>query len=157
MIWTTQAGGSPYARALVKLAASPPRPGLPSTRRACGSARPWYFDPTPNENSEFDVQQTLYADLPYSQQTAYFKGSPPDLLEVGVRGSAVSTGSSTDRPSFGGPSRVWACRRHERTPHGRRDGGRRLRFHPRRRSAAQRWPRRPSRPATTITWPTPWR
>ncbi len=55
-----------------------------------GVERLWYFDPTPTNHSEFDLQQTLYRDLSGVQQTSWFNGAPPDLLEVGYRGSTVA-------------------------------------------------------------------
>jgi hypothetical protein len=55
-----------------------------------GVERLWFFDPTPTNNSEYDLQQTLYRDLTGTQQTNWFNGSPPDLLEVGYRGNTVA-------------------------------------------------------------------
>ncbi|MEX0887166.1 MAG: hypothetical protein WD009_12090 [Phycisphaeraceae bacterium] len=68
---------------------------------------PWYIDTTPWDHSEFDFSgtgtsqnawagQTLYRDLSASQQSAWFNGSPPGLMEVGYRGAADS-----DSPAFG--------------------------------------------------------
>jgi hypothetical protein len=56
-----------------------------------GSERNWYFDPTPTNHSEYDLQQTLYRDLSATNQTNWFTGSPPDLLEVGYRGGLSDT------------------------------------------------------------------
>ena len=56
-----------------------------------GSERNWYFDPTPTNHSEYDLQQTLYRDLDAGDQTDWFNGSPPDLLEVGYRGGLSAT------------------------------------------------------------------
>ena len=56
-----------------------------------GSERNWYFDPTPTNHSEYDLQQTLYRDLAAADQTNWFTGSPPDLLEVGYRGGLSET------------------------------------------------------------------
>ncbi|NLE39254.1 MAG: tandem-95 repeat protein [Pirellulaceae bacterium] len=53
--------------------------------------RNWFIDPTPLDNSEFNMAQTLYRDLSSTNKTAWFNGSPPDLLEVGYRGSALSS------------------------------------------------------------------
>ncbi len=55
------------------------------------SERKWYFDPTPTNHSEYDLEQTLYRDLHASKQTGWFNGSPPDLLEVGYRGNVSAT------------------------------------------------------------------
>jgi len=59
-----------------------------------GVERDWWFDPTPAENSEFNLTQSLYRDLSPAQQTAWFNGSPPEVLEVGYRGSAVNGGAA---------------------------------------------------------------
>ncbi len=50
--------------------------------------RLWYYDPSPLNNSEFDMQQTLYGDLSAAAQNLYFNGSPPNQLEVGYQGLA---------------------------------------------------------------------
>ena len=55
-----------------------------------GVDRLWYFDPTPTNHSEYDLQQTLYRDLTGGQQASWFNGAPPDLLEVGYRGNTVA-------------------------------------------------------------------
>ncbi|QDU70947.1 hypothetical protein [Mucisphaera calidilacus] len=65
-----------------------------------GNNRLWYFDSTPEDNSEYDIEQTLYRDLSASNQSNWFRGSPPDLLEVGYRGDAKSTSSSTVRDGY---------------------------------------------------------
>lgn len=49
--------------------------------------RDWYFDLTPSDNSEFDMQQTLVRDLTPQQRSAYYNGSPPELLEAGYYGN----------------------------------------------------------------------
>ncbi len=49
----------------------------------------WFFDPTPFDHGEYDLQQTLYRDLSGLQQTQWFNGAPPSLLEVGYRGHTV--------------------------------------------------------------------
>src|SRR5262245_12422422 len=49
--------------------------------------RNWYFDPTPLNHSDFNMQQVLVRDLTASQQTMYYNGAPPALLEAGFRGS----------------------------------------------------------------------
>lgn len=50
----------------------------------------WFFDPTPKDNSEFKMGRDLYRHLSASQKVEWFRGSPPDLLEVGFTGSASS-------------------------------------------------------------------
>jgi len=59
-----------------------------------GVERDWWFDPSPTNNSEFNIQQTLFRDLTGTQQNNWFSGSTPDLLEVGFRGSAVGGGAA---------------------------------------------------------------
>ncbi len=58
-----------------------------------GSERLWYFDQTPTDHSEYDLQQVLYGDLNAANQSggasAWFNGAPPSQLEVGYRGSTV--------------------------------------------------------------------
>ena len=49
--------------------------------------RDWYLDPTPGNDSEFDLTQTLYQDLSPAQQLAGYSGETLEpLLEVGFRG-----------------------------------------------------------------------
>lgn len=52
--------------------------------------RNWWIDPTPTNNSEFNLGQTLYRDLSNAQQTGWYAGNVPDLLEVGYQGAANS-------------------------------------------------------------------
>ncbi len=49
----------------------------------------WFLDPTPEDHSEFAMQQILYRDLPNNTQTFAYSGSPPDLLEAGYWGDAL--------------------------------------------------------------------
>ncbi len=56
-----------------------------------GVERNWFFDPTPTNHSEYDLQQTLFRDLDSGDQSDWFSGSPPDLLEVGYRGGLSET------------------------------------------------------------------
>lgn len=55
-----------------------------------GGERLWFFDPTPFDHSEYDLQQTKVGDLTATDRTAWFTGSPNQLLEVGYRGDAVA-------------------------------------------------------------------
>lgn len=49
--------------------------------------RNWYIDPTPTQNSEFNLSQTIYSDLSMAEQTAGFDGTNLiPQLEVGYRG-----------------------------------------------------------------------
>ena len=59
-----------------------------------GSPRDWWFDPTPANDSEFDLSQTLYRDLTAAQKTDWFAGSPRPVMEVGYRGNAVGGGAA---------------------------------------------------------------
>ena len=59
-----------------------------------GSERDWYFDPTPMNNSEYDMQQTLVRDLTAAQEAAYYNGSPHDFLEVSYWGDATASAPS---------------------------------------------------------------
>lgn len=54
--------------------------------------RTWWVDPTPFDNSEFDMTQTLFRDLTNAQQTGFYSGNTPDLLEAGFAG--VPNGSA---------------------------------------------------------------
>jgi len=56
-----------------------------------GQARPWWLDPTPGDDSEFSIHQTLYRDLSAADQAAYFNGSPPEVFEAGYRGAAEAS------------------------------------------------------------------
>ncbi|TWU29863.1 dockerin type I domain-containing protein [Bythopirellula polymerisocia] len=63
------------------------------TKDSNGNWRDWFFDPTPFDNSEFDMQSTLVRDLsPLAADRAY-GGSPPALLEAGFSGVATSPAS----------------------------------------------------------------
>ncbi|WP_428390009.1 hypothetical protein [Mucisphaera sp.] len=64
-----------------------------------GNARLWYYDQTPGNNSEFDIEQTLYRDLTGTQQANWFNGAP-QLFEVGYRGDARSTAPAAARNGF---------------------------------------------------------
>ena len=59
-----------------------------------GTERAWYFDPTPMNNSEYDMQQTLVRDLTAANEAAYYNGSPHDLLEVNYWGDATASAPS---------------------------------------------------------------
>ena len=50
--------------------------------------RPWFFDPTPLDHSEFDMQQTLTRDLNAGSQTGIYNGTVQPLLEVSYFGLA---------------------------------------------------------------------
>lgn len=69
-----------------------------------GVERLWYFDPTPTNHSEYDLQQTLYRDLNATNQSgganAWFNGAPPDLLEVGYRGNSAAGAPAAAQNGF---------------------------------------------------------
>jgi len=52
------------------------------------SDRTWYIDQTPFDNSEYTMSQTLYRGLSAANKTAYYNGTPPDVLEERYVGSA---------------------------------------------------------------------
>ncbi len=65
------------------------------TRNGLGGAeRDWFIDPTPADNSEFDMRQSLWRDIPTStQQDFYNTTAPADVpatFEIGYQGVAVS-------------------------------------------------------------------
>ena len=51
----------------------------------------YYYDPTPWDDSEFDMAQKLFRDLTNEQASDRFKGNVPDVFEAGYRGAAKST------------------------------------------------------------------
>lgn len=50
----------------------------------------YFYDPTPDDHSEFELQQTLARDLSPAQQNLFYDGNVPDLLEVSYHGDAVA-------------------------------------------------------------------
>lgn len=61
------------------------------------SGRNWFIDDTPLDNSEFNMQQTLYRDLSSTDKDAGFNGNVPDLMEVTYNGKAFSSAPSEAR------------------------------------------------------------
>jgi hypothetical protein len=63
-----------------------------------GVERPWFIDPTPEDNSEFNMSQTLWRDLTATQQSNFFNVGPgstvPDTLEIGYTGTAIAGGAA---------------------------------------------------------------
>lgn len=49
--------------------------------------RDWYIDPTPGQDEEFNLSQTLFEGTDGSD----YAGDPPELLEVGYRGKATTS------------------------------------------------------------------
>jgi hypothetical protein len=56
-----------------------------------GVEQPWWFDPTPEDDLEFEFLQRLYRDLTPTQKSQWYGGNPPPMLEVSYRGSADSS------------------------------------------------------------------
>jgi hypothetical protein len=56
-----------------------------------GVNRNWYFDATPNNHSEYGPVQTRYSNLIPANQTAWYNGSVPLVLEEGFAGVATAT------------------------------------------------------------------
>ena len=63
-----------------------------------GDDRRWFIDPSPQINSEFNMQQTVVGDL--TDPSKAFRGDPPDQFEVGYRGTALSSAPSSARNGF---------------------------------------------------------
>ena len=65
------------------------------TRSGSGGAeRNWFIDTTPDDDEEYDMQQTLWRDLTATQQTDLFTfgADIPDTFETGYSGSAIAGG-----------------------------------------------------------------
>jgi hypothetical protein len=56
-----------------------------------GVEQAWFFDTTPQDDSEYAMQQILWRDLSALQQVDWFNGSAPDVFEVGYRGNATAS------------------------------------------------------------------
>jgi len=65
-----------------------------------GSDRRWYVDPSPEDSSEFNLQQVLVQDLSSSQVDAWYTGSPPATLEKSYAGSAKSSSGSAVKNNY---------------------------------------------------------
>lgn len=59
-----------------------------------------YYDPTPTNHSEFDLQQVLVRDLPINTQNFLYDGDLPDLLEVSYSGDALGTAPALAQTAF---------------------------------------------------------
>lgn len=70
------------------------------TLSTSGTARRYYFDPTPFDDSEFDMQQTLWRDMSAGQQTDFFNGTAQDTFEVGYQGTAFAGSVADARLGF---------------------------------------------------------
>ncbi len=67
---------------------------------SAGGLTPYYFDPTPGNNSEFSLSQTLFRELSGGNQSFFYDVTPPppDLFEAGFQGPAID-----DDPDDGMP------------------------------------------------------
>ncbi len=50
------------------------------------SGRNWFIDSTPLDNSEFNMQETIWRDVSAGNRTAWFNGTAHDEFEVGYQG-----------------------------------------------------------------------
>ena len=66
--------------------------------------REWFFDPTPFDDSEFNMQQVLVRDLDPDNVPDYYNGSPPGLLEAGYYGNYAGSNLGDD---------IWSTALHE--------------------------------------------
>ncbi len=65
---------------------------MPSTAAiAFNPTLQWYFDPTPNDHSEYDLQQTLAGELTPMEAEDDILGVAPEQLEVSFSGPALPT------------------------------------------------------------------
>jgi hypothetical protein len=63
-----------------------------------GALRNWFIDSTPDNNSEFTMQQTLWRDLSGAQQTDFYNNigaAVPDTFEAGFTGAATAGGGAS--------------------------------------------------------------
>jgi len=65
-----------------------------------GTDRLWCFDPTPTNNSEYDMVQALVRDLTAGQKSDWYNGTPKDMLEVSFRGSATGSAPADAQNGF---------------------------------------------------------
>ncbi|MEM8781888.1 MAG: hypothetical protein AAGE65_03440, partial [Planctomycetota bacterium] len=59
-----------------------------------GSSGNWFYDDTPDDHSEFDLDVTRVGDLSGAQRNDGFVGDVPDTLEVGHAGGAIGGGAT---------------------------------------------------------------
>lgn len=57
------------------------------------SGRPWFIDATPLDNSEFNMQETIWRDVSASNRTAWFNGTALNVFEVGYQGGGGPAGT----------------------------------------------------------------
>lgn len=62
-----------------------------------GNARRYFFDPTPFDDSEFNMQQTLWRDLSAATQADWFNGAAQNTFEVGYQGNALAAAPADAR------------------------------------------------------------
>ena len=60
------------------------------------TGRSWYIDPTPSDNSEFNMEQVLWRDLSATEKTNWFNygANIPETFEAGFNGAAVPGGAA---------------------------------------------------------------
>jgi len=60
------------------------------------TGRSWYIDPTPDNNSEFNMEQVLWRDLSGTQKSNWFNAGAniPETFEAGFNGAAVPGGAA---------------------------------------------------------------
>lgn len=57
------------------------------------SGRNWFIDSTPLDNSEFNMQETIWRDVSAANRTAWFNGTALDVFEVGYQGGGGPAGT----------------------------------------------------------------
>jgi hypothetical protein len=90
---TETVGGRPTKAQMAFDTKTNPKAGAPQDRL-------WFFDPTPADHSEFEMQQTLVRDLTPAAKNLFLDGSPRDLLEVGYRGEALPAAPAAARDGY---------------------------------------------------------
>jgi hypothetical protein len=68
------------------------------TQNAAGVARNYYYDPTPWDNSEFNMGQVLWRDLTATQQTNWYNANGatvPATFEAGFTGPAITPAAAS--------------------------------------------------------------
>jgi len=71
-----------------------------SARLRFDSDPAWFIDPTPADDSEFNMAPVLYGDLTSTQKSNRFRGNVPATFEAGYRGDASSTAPAAAQTNF---------------------------------------------------------
>lgn len=74
--------GGRFTDALIRFESTPSYGG--------SSVNRWYYDPSPLNDSEYDIQQVLYRDLSGANQAAMWSGNPPGLIESAFQGPVAA-------------------------------------------------------------------